>query len=411
VNFGWTLAGNVVYAGCQWVLLVIIARLASPEAVGMFGLGLAVTAPVFLFAGLHLRASQATDAARRFSFADYHGVSLAGMLAAFAATTALAVLSSFEPETRAVLLAVAAAKAIEGVCDVHYGLLQQHERMRPIAISVILRGTLSVVGVAAVLALGGGLLLALVVLAGSWLAVLVVHDWRVATDVLHAMSERHLPRFRWRTAGRIAAISLPLGIVTMLVSLRTTIPRYFIEHHAGTGELGIFVALSSLVASGQMLLSALAQSVHPRLARYYFEGRLTAFRRLLAKALGVAIAVGGVGLVLAATVGRPGVLLVFGEQYARRTDVLVWLVAAGILAYAGSFVGYAVTATRRFGVQLPLFAFTSASCAGASAWLIPRHGLVGGAWAWGGTLLLELVGTATILTCALRKRARSPVTS
>src|ERR1022692_5216340 len=74
VNFTWTLMGNVVYAGTQWGILVLLARLGNPEAVGQFSLGLAIAAPIMLFASLSLRAVQATDACLQFQFRDYAGL-------------------------------------------------------------------------------------------------------------------------------------------------------------------------------------------------------------------------------------------------------------------------------------------------------------------------------------------------
>ncbi|MCS7287466.1 MAG: hypothetical protein RMK30_10780, partial [Anaerolineae bacterium] len=58
-NFAWTFAGNVVYALSQWGMMVSIAKFGSPEMVGRFALGLAITAPVILFTGLALRPVQA----------------------------------------------------------------------------------------------------------------------------------------------------------------------------------------------------------------------------------------------------------------------------------------------------------------------------------------------------------------
>ena len=39
-NFAWTLTGNVVYAGCQWGMLMAIAKLGTPAMLGQFALGL-----------------------------------------------------------------------------------------------------------------------------------------------------------------------------------------------------------------------------------------------------------------------------------------------------------------------------------------------------------------------------------
>ncbi len=61
-NFAWNLLGETSYSLGQWLLLVLLARLQSPEIVGQFAYALAVTAPVYLLVGLNLRVVQATDA-------------------------------------------------------------------------------------------------------------------------------------------------------------------------------------------------------------------------------------------------------------------------------------------------------------------------------------------------------------
>ena len=70
-NFTWTLAGNVVYAGCQWGMLVVLAKLGTPEMLGQFALALAITAPVMMFAYLGLRNVLATDARSEYLFGHY----------------------------------------------------------------------------------------------------------------------------------------------------------------------------------------------------------------------------------------------------------------------------------------------------------------------------------------------------
>ena len=67
-NFSWSLAGNVVYAACQWGMLMAITRLGSPEMLGQFALGLAVTTPLLAFANLKAKGVQASDARREYHF-------------------------------------------------------------------------------------------------------------------------------------------------------------------------------------------------------------------------------------------------------------------------------------------------------------------------------------------------------
>src|SRR5580704_14620345 len=111
VNFSWTMLGNVVYRGTQWGILVLLARLSSPEAVGQFSLGLAIAAPVMLFAGLQLRAVQATDARVQFQFSDYAGLRI--LLTAVAALLILGIGGTlYRGETALAVGAFALSKGI-----------------------------------------------------------------------------------------------------------------------------------------------------------------------------------------------------------------------------------------------------------------------------------------------------------
>src|SRR5277367_252419 len=71
VAFSWTLAGNAIYYACQWGMLSVLAKLGNAAVVGRFALGMAITAPVFMFTNLQLRGVQATDSRSEFEFADY----------------------------------------------------------------------------------------------------------------------------------------------------------------------------------------------------------------------------------------------------------------------------------------------------------------------------------------------------
>ena len=295
-NFSWTFAGNVVYAGCQWGMLMVLAKLGSPERVGQFALGLAVTAPVIMFTNLQLRAIQATDARREYRFGHYLALRLA--------TTALALLviagiaCGYRLETALVILAVGLAKAFESLSDVVYGLLQAHERMDRIALSMMIKGPLSLVALGMVVYLTASIAWGALALAGVWGLLLIAYDIPNGIRLLD-QGEPSAPCWDLPALARLAWLALPLGIVMMLISLNANIPRYFIEHYWGERELGIFAALAYLMVAGNTVVGALGQSASPRLARYYAEGNGRAFRRLLVKLVGLGAGMGLVGLLVA----------------------------------------------------------------------------------------------------------------
>ena len=175
-NFAWILTGNVVYAACQWGAIVALAKLGSSFMIGQFSLGLAIATPVLMFTNLHLRAVQATDARRLSSFGEYLRLRGAMTLCGLAVIGGIAWFGNYERQTAMVILAVALAKGIETLSDIHYGLFQLNDRLDQIGRSMMLRGGLSVVALSTGLYATHNVLWGCVGLALVWLAALLFFD-------------------------------------------------------------------------------------------------------------------------------------------------------------------------------------------------------------------------------------------
>jgi O-antigen/teichoic acid export membrane protein len=172
-NFAWTLSGNVVYAGCQWGMLVVLAKIGSPEWVGQFALGLAVTAPVLLFANLNLRSVQATDIGDEYRFGHYLALRFAMLVLAALTICGILAFIGLSRESTLVVFGVGVAKTFESVSDVFYGLLQKHERMDRIAKSMMIKGPLSLTALAVGTYLSGSVAVGVFSMAAVWLGVLL----------------------------------------------------------------------------------------------------------------------------------------------------------------------------------------------------------------------------------------------
>jgi O-antigen/teichoic acid export membrane protein len=427
-NFSWTFAGNIVYAASQWGILVMLAKLGSPEMVGQFTLGLAVTAPVLMLTNLQLRQIQATDARRQYLFGDYLGLRLIATGVALLAIGGIVVVAGYRWETSLVILTIGLAKGFESISDVFYGLIQQHERMDRIAISMIIKGPLSLLFLGIGLYLTGSVLGGAIGLVVAWAFVLVSYDIRSGALLLNTspwvegeqvskltltansspinaeerlereqgrmphhqlpitnyqlpIQNRLQPHLHLKTLIKLVWLALPLGLVMMLISLNSSIPRYFIERYFGERELGIFAAMAYLMVLGNMVVSALGQSASPRLAKYYAAGNSKAFRALLLKLVGIGALLGGSAVLVAVVAGSEILTLLYRREYAERSDVFVLLTIAAGIGYIGSFLGYGITATRAFNYFIIPYLIATAIAVGFSWLLIPAYGLVGAAWA------------------------------
>jgi O-antigen/teichoic acid export membrane protein len=393
-NFLWTFIGNAVYAACQWAIVVVIAKAGTPEMVGVFALGTAVTAPVFIFSTLKLRSIQATDARGEFTFPHYFTLRLLTTGAALLVVIAIVFVSGYGREQRLVIFAVALAKAVETVSDVLFGALQQRERMGWISLSMIAKGVLSLVVVGGVVALSGSIVAAAMALAVSWGVVFALVDLPAGRKVLaeSGTSGRIAITPDSAVLGRLLRLALPLGVVITLGSLAVNIPRYFVEHHLGARALGIYSAISYVMVAGGMVINALGQSAAPRLARNFAAGDGRAFRRLLVRLCLLGASIGSAGLLVVLVAGRPLLTLLYRPEYAEQTSLFVWLMAGQALNYTYVFLGTGVNAMRNYRIQLPIHALSTASLVATCAVLVPRHGLTGAAWAVMAGAVVEAIG-------------------
>lgn len=394
-NVSWTTAGNLIYALCQWGVLTAIAKTGTPAMVGMFALGLAITAPVMQFANLQLRGVQATDARREYAFGDYVALRLVTTLLALAVSAGIALWIDRSRETTVVILLIALAKAVDALSDVIYGYFQQRERMDVIARAQVASGLLSLALTAVGLVVFDNIVVGVAGYLAGLIVPLVIYTIPVAHRSLRS-SGTHSTMVRWDPGvmRRLAWTALPLGVVMLLLSLNTNIPRYVVEHEQGEGGLGVFAALVYIVVAAGMVVTAVGQAVSPRMARQYAEGALQGFRALLMRAVQISLLLGVLGGVVALVAGRPVISLLYTPEYADDTVALAILALAGGVTFAASFAGFAMTAARRFRPQVPVFVAVVVASTVASLVLVPAYGLRGAMGA-------VLVGAAVQLGASL----------
>lgn len=393
-----TFAGNVVFAGGQWAVLSLIARLGSAEMLGEYALAVAIATPVAMFTPLNLRSVLATDMEDRHPFGDYLALRVGTVALGIGAVAAIALVGGYARPVAWVIVAAGVVLGVDNLSDIYYAAMQRRDRMDQIAGSTAARATLSLAGLGIVLWLTHSLPAAMAAQAAGRIAVLLAYDRPTGS------AGERMARSGFRTQAGIVWVALPLGIVLMLLSLAASLPRYAIQRDLGLAELGIFAAPASFMAVGATVVNAMGQAATPRLARCFSGGDERRFRRLVLELVGVSALLGVAGIGVALVMGRFSLRLLYGETYAPYVNLLVWLMGVALLGNVAGSLGYIITSARAFRAQLPLFAVVAAS-AGTAAWLlVPRMGLKGGAVALGVSSLVQGAGSLLILRRAWRNR-------
>jgi O-antigen/teichoic acid export membrane protein len=377
VNFSWMLLGQVVYSGCQFGVLVALARLASVEAVGQFALGLAVAMPIMTFSMLHLRAIQATDARDEFAFGEYLALRLLTTGMAFIVITAFALLGTSSLLLMRMILAGGLMASADAFSDVLCGACQRRERLDGVAKALLLKGALGLVSVAIVAFAGGGAFAAAMALAIIRWFILLSCELPIAARTLGGKPGSALrPKWRWARMARLARLALPLGVVMLLISLQTHIPRYFLGCHASVADVGVFVSLITLTNLGALVVNALGQTASPRLAAYFHSGQRGEFLSLTVRLALLGASLGAFGVFLAAVAGPQILRLIHGSDYVGYETALLLLMVAAAINYVGPPLGYAATAARQVRPQ-PVIHAINLAITGSLAWFLAPHGVRG----------------------------------
>jgi O-antigen/teichoic acid export membrane protein len=410
-NFSWTFVGNTIYSACQWGALVALAKLSSPVIVGQYALGVAIATPVTSLTGLQMRPVIASDVKQTYKFGEYLGFRLASTALAMLIILAIPLILHSGAMMTILTFVIGLALAIENISDIYYARLQYIDRMDRIAKSQILRAPLSLLVLCFGVYFTGKLTWAVALTVLVRAAVLLGYDRRVQThscepldadspislSAFEQLKETLRPRWEPRKMARILWLALPLGIVAMLVNLNVNMPRYFIQWKLGSRELGIYSALAFLMSAGNLLVSALAQSVFVPLARFYAQGRRRAFTFLLLKLLGIGTVLGAGGIFVAWIAGPKLLAIIYRPEYAAESRLLVWFMVVAWIGYLGQFMGSAMTSARLFVQQIPLFALGVLTITVGSYLLVPRMGLQGAIIASIVGLTIQLIVSAALL--------------
>jgi O-antigen/teichoic acid export membrane protein len=353
-NFIWTFAGNLIYSGSQWGIIVLLAKMCSPEVVGNFSYALALTAPIILFSNLRLMSAQATDQNYDFCFGHYMATRI---LTTILAIIVILILALFFHENLAIfkaILIIGIAKGIESISDIIHGLFQQEERMDRISKSLIMRGLISLFSVGFLLFYSGELFIALFGLLFSLLFVLFAYDMPQARILLKNRSKEESlkPVWDFKYLRSLVLLTLPLGGSMALGSLYTNLPRYFVEHQLGLYQLGLFSALAYFMVAGNTVVNAISQSVTPRLAHLYALKEFKSFKVLLFKLVAIGIVLGLSGIIIVSIFGKEILEIFYTVDYSSRSDIFLWLMVASGVTYSYLFLGSAINAIRLFRLQL-----------------------------------------------------------
>lgn len=389
-NSGWAVAGQLLAASWQWIILVIQMQGLGAEQAGRTVLALAIIAPVFAFSNGQLGSLVATGHGTNRLLADYFYwrvlSSAAGLFVCLGVALAL------NRELFVLVTALATMKLVESFGELTHALHQRSERMERAALSQLVRAVLCIAVTAMVAESGGSAEACAWALVGGQLLTLLTVDVALA----HASQKADegievIARGTSLAALRsIGGASLSLSAVIGLNTLSFNLPRYWLAATSSPSTLAVFALISYLMTAGNMLYGSICQAALPRLARYKRESR-PQFVRLSRLLVSVAIVMGAIGIACAVGPLPTIISWLYSTDYEQYRDVIVATMTATAILYLVSQSGCLLTSLGVVHVQSATTVIAVLVNVSACAVLVPRFGLLGGPLALGAAFVTKLL--------------------
>jgi O-antigen/teichoic acid export membrane protein len=389
--------GQLTYTGCVWLLIVVVARVGGAEPVGQITFALALAAPIVVATQLGLRQVLNTDSRGIDRFDSFRHLRLALSLIAAVAIAAVGFALGYRGEALLVIGLIGATKAQDSIGDIYHAVMQRAGRLHLAGASLALRGVLLLVLCGAGFALTQSIVALAIGMALASAIVLGAFDRSVAFAIIVSRPRRTTLVRSYVICRRLFLRAAPLGLGAILVNFNCNVPRYAIEGAIGPVGLGHYSAMDNVAAIGSVAVQAVGQALFPRLADLWAAGDRRSFASLslLYVALGSFMGLLGVG---ATWVGGRWILeTLYGAAFVEASPAFRFIMAASVITYAGSALGYIVMSTGRFKPLVWLYAAVVVVTSGVAYGAVPLWGLAGAAAAVAAGHLVGSVATIALL--------------
>lgn len=350
----WQIAGNLLSAASLWVGVIILARVATSDEVGVFAYAMSITAPVYMFFNLRLRLVLSTDTSNKYKHEQYILLRVITSFVALLIIISIAFLYVDMLALRYVIIIVAMAKLVGSISDIVYGSFQHSSKSDVVGKSMTIKSiiTVSVIFLVVIqLKSATGLSFSLLV---SWLFVLLLYDIRK----LRSMNFKTHAIYDLKALKNLFNASLPLAFVALLSSIITNMPKYFIEDYLGTSALGVYAAIAYFSSAASLFAAGLGQPRLKLLADNLHKGNIDEFRFNLYKLISSASVVGVLGITISSYFGGEILKLLYGNEYQNYQHLFFLIMIASMLTMVTLFQWYAMTALRLYKYQLYISIFS-----------------------------------------------------
>lgn len=392
----WLLGGNLIFSLSQWLIMIMIARLASKENLGQYALALAIVLPIYALTNLQLRPLFILDdnGNRKYNYSNFYYLRL---LSSFIGILICIIFGFYYNEILLILLIVAGIKFLESLSDIIYAFYNSKDKTYLISKSLLLKGM-------------GGVLacfLGLTYFNFNWAIFFILLNYFLIwyfLDNKFILKTKEISQKKLNF--KILNQAIPMGVTLGLVTLQSSIPRIFLNNYESTELVGILSVLSYFVVIGSIFINSICQYLSPKIVKFWINDIKGFIKNYIFMQV-ISLLFGFFVLFFCYFFGNIILNLVYGEKFIEYEKELNLIMFSGVFLYLSTVNGFTLTSIGYIGKQVYIFSFIVLITLLSSYLLIPRLGIDGAIYSMVIAYFTQFIVTSIVIIYKLRCKTNS----
>lgn len=368
------LFSNVFVAGIKFLILYTIILFGTVEDVGIYSYALAIVSPIFLFSSLKIKTIVVTEGSK-YKNIEY----LTSLFVLSFFTVIITAIIVFITESNVTIIIItlllALQKLFENIKYFYHGLFTRSGNLKQVAKAQNLSYFLSFIIFFGIFVIYNNLIISIIFYVLTFVFTLFIE-----MSISNNIEKIKFEKIKFNKLVIIFTTSLPLSFSSFIGSLTTQFPRYVIRIYDDIILLGIFSSISYILVVVNLLATSISQVFLPNL-KHSATTNINQFKRSVTKLCLIGLSIGVLFTIMTIFFGESIISLVFGDEYAEYSIVLLILSISVTFQLTGVFIGTSLTALKIYKMHSIIHIIGFSIVIITSLILIPEYSIYGAAFA------------------------------
>jgi O-antigen/teichoic acid export membrane protein len=371
-DYIWNSIGSFLQSAISPILLIVITRLNGVGDSGLFSFAMSLSVVFWAISLWGGRTYQVSDVKKEFSSGDYIVVRFISSLIVAVFSISFCILNGYDLIKTELIMVLVSFKILESIADSIYGVLQIHNKLYIVGISLTMKSVFGFMIFAIVDILTKNIVYGALSIFLVNIVVVIFYDipWMKHVESV-GLTKKNIMQ-----AGKIMKKTAEVFIVVFLTMFSLNIPRYFLDKYY-CDQIGYFGIMAMPITLLTLFISFVLQPNVVNLSELLKRKKIKEFTKIVSKIDLITFTLGILFVISSYLIGVWVLNTVFGIDINNfRIDLTIMVIGAVANAFVSIYVNLLII-LRRFKGQFYTLLVTNILAAVLSVYLIDRLAMLG----------------------------------